>query len=156
MPLSIRARRLAYRFAYRALQVVWFVRRPHKHGIKCLITFRGRILLVRHTYGPRAWDLPGGGMKAGESPLDAARREMQEELGLGEAQWRPGGELRGTDSFRHDCVHCFRADLASAEITRDPVELAVAEWFAPDALPPDLGRHVGTFLVHVLPATGGL
>ena len=124
MPLPIRAQRLAYRVAYRALQVLWFVRRPSKRGVKCLITFEGRILLVRHTYGPRAWDLPGGGAKPNEPPLDAARREMQEELGLGQAPWRPAGELRGTDSFRHDVIHCFRADLACAELTRDPVELA--------------------------------
>ncbi|HET9105401.1 MAG TPA: NUDIX domain-containing protein [Solirubrobacteraceae bacterium] len=156
MPLSIRARRLGYRLAYRALQVLWFVRRPRKRGVKCLITFQGRILLVRHTYGQRAWDLPGGGIKAGEPPLQAARREMQEELGLGDAPWRPAGELRGTDSFRHDAIHCFRAELTSPDLTRDPVELAAADWFALDALPPDLSRYVPLFLTRVLPATGGL
>jgi 8-oxo-dGTP pyrophosphatase MutT (NUDIX family) len=156
MPLSIRARRLAYRLAYRGLQLSWFLRRPHKRGVKCLITFQGRILLVRHTYGPRAWDLPGGGMRRGEPPLEAARREMQEELGLGDAPWRASGELRGTDSFRHDVIHCFRADLSSPLLDRDPVELATADWFALDALPPDLGRYVPVFLTRVLPATGGL
>jgi ADP-ribose pyrophosphatase YjhB (NUDIX family) len=41
----------------------------------------GRILLVRPTYKP-GWDLPGGMAEANESPDDAARRELQEELGL--------------------------------------------------------------------------
>jgi 8-oxo-dGTP pyrophosphatase MutT (NUDIX family) len=40
-----------------------------------------RILLVEPTYKPD-WDLPGGMAEANEPPLDAARREVREELGL--------------------------------------------------------------------------
>ena len=156
MPLSIRARRVGYRVAYRILQVTWFLRRPRKSGVKCLITHQGRILLVRHTYGPRAWDLPGGGIKRDEPPLTAARREMGEELGLAAAPWREAGRLRGTESFRHDVIHCFRADLSSPEITADPVELATTAWFLPSELPADLGRYVRPFLDVVLPATGSV
>ena len=156
MPLSIRARRVGYRVAYRVLQVTWFLRRPHKAGVKCLITHEGRILLVRHTYGPRAWDCPGGGMKRDEPPLAAARREMGEELGLAAAAWRDAGQLRGTDSFRQDIIHCFRADLESPELRVDPVEIATTGWFAPAELPADVGRYVRPFLDVVLPATGGL
>ncbi|MFE0135831.1 NUDIX domain-containing protein [Streptomyces sp. NPDC059037] len=42
----------------------------------------GRILLVNPTCKP-GWDLPGGMAEANESPDDAARRELKEELGLG-------------------------------------------------------------------------
>jgi len=42
----------------------------------------GRILLVKHNYGRRNWELPGGRVESGESPLDAVRREVQEETGL--------------------------------------------------------------------------
>src|SRR5262245_4466855 len=41
----------------------------------------GRILLVNPNYKPD-WDVPGGMAEANESPLDAARREIHEELGL--------------------------------------------------------------------------
>jgi 8-oxo-dGTP diphosphatase len=41
----------------------------------------GRILLVDPQYKPD-WDLPGGMAEANESPLDAARREVTEELGI--------------------------------------------------------------------------
>jgi ADP-ribose pyrophosphatase YjhB (NUDIX family) len=41
----------------------------------------GRILLVDPTYKPD-WDLPGGMAEANEPPLDAAIREVREELGL--------------------------------------------------------------------------
>ena len=41
----------------------------------------GHILLVNPTYKPY-WDLPGGMAEANESPRDAARRELCEELDL--------------------------------------------------------------------------
>lgn len=41
----------------------------------------GRLLLVKPTY-KEGWDLPGGMAEANESPHDAARRELNEELGL--------------------------------------------------------------------------
>jgi ADP-ribose pyrophosphatase YjhB (NUDIX family) len=41
----------------------------------------GRILLVRHAEG-NVWLLPGGGIEPGETPADAAVREMFEETGL--------------------------------------------------------------------------
>ena len=36
----------------------------------------------RYTLGEYSWEIPEGGCPAGESPLDAARRELREETGL--------------------------------------------------------------------------
>jgi ADP-ribose pyrophosphatase YjhB (NUDIX family) len=41
----------------------------------------GRVLLVNPTYKDY-WDVPGGVVELNESPRDAARRELGEELGL--------------------------------------------------------------------------
>ncbi|WSQ12099.1 NUDIX hydrolase [Streptomyces sp. NBC_01231] len=41
----------------------------------------GRVLMVEPTYKDY-WDIPGGYVEAGESPLQAASREVQEELGI--------------------------------------------------------------------------
>lgn len=42
---------------------------------------QGRVLLLRPTY-KQHWDLPGGYVEPGESPLAACRREIREELGI--------------------------------------------------------------------------
>lgn len=48
-----------------------------------LLRRQGRILLIRHEKnGREAWLLPGGGVEAGESLIDALRRELAEEVGI--------------------------------------------------------------------------
>jgi ADP-ribose pyrophosphatase YjhB (NUDIX family) len=42
---------------------------------------RGRVLLVKPTYKD-GWDIPGGYVEPGESPKQAAHREVLEELGI--------------------------------------------------------------------------
>jgi 8-oxo-dGTP pyrophosphatase MutT (NUDIX family) len=44
----------------------------------------GRVLLVAHVPAPgeRVWTAPGGGLHPGESHVDAARRELREEIGI--------------------------------------------------------------------------
>jgi len=42
---------------------------------------RGRVLVVRPTYKDR-WELPGGSLEPGESPLSACKRELGEEIGF--------------------------------------------------------------------------
>jgi 8-oxo-dGTP pyrophosphatase MutT (NUDIX family) len=41
----------------------------------------GRVLLVRPSYKP-GWDIPGGYLHPGETPTEAAAREVSEELGI--------------------------------------------------------------------------
>jgi 8-oxo-dGTP pyrophosphatase MutT (NUDIX family) len=138
----VAARRLAYRAAYRVLQVSWLVRRPAKRGVKCLLVNRGRILLVRHTYGDRRWDVPGGAMRRHEDPLDAARREMHEELAVESARWTALGTVEGIFHHRRDTIHCFRAELDTPDVTLDLGELQTASWFDSSELPPNLAPYV--------------
>jgi 8-oxo-dGTP pyrophosphatase MutT (NUDIX family) len=146
MRLSVLARRSAYRLAHRVLRVYWLIARPEHDGVKCVITDGDRVLLVQHTYGPREWDLPGGGMKRGEPAQIAAAREMHEELGLEVADWQPLGSIRGTTYNSRTTLHCFQVELRDPTLKVDAVELLTVRWFRRPALPPGLGRHVREIL----------
>lgn len=154
MSLPVRLRRLGYRVAYAGLRTYWFVRRPKVSGVKCVLTDGDDVLLVRHTYGPRVWDLPGGAIKRGETPARAARREMNEELGVLIDDWRALGAVAVTVDHREDHVHCFQAEAPSRELTVDMGEIARANWFPRDRLPGPLGRYAVRILARVPQAPG--
>jgi ADP-ribose pyrophosphatase YjhB (NUDIX family) len=51
--------------------------------VSAILRWHGRVLLCRHEKGGReVWLLPGGGVKAGESLVDALDRELAEEVGV--------------------------------------------------------------------------
>ncbi|HWF74672.1 MAG TPA: NUDIX domain-containing protein [Solirubrobacteraceae bacterium] len=136
-----------YRVAYQLARVYWFVLRPKQRGVKCAITRGDEVLLVRHTYGDRrAWDLPGGAIKRGEAPLDAARRETHEELGLSITDWTALGDFFARYEHRDDTMYCFHAVVDGVSPVADRVEIAEARWFPIVALPQRTGRFVRRIL----------
>lgn len=146
MTFPLKARRVAIRCAYVGLRVYWFVARPKVVGVKCVVKHDDDVLLVRHTYGRRSWDLPGGTVKRRELPIEAARREMREELGRRIEDWQDLGVLYITTNHHRDNLHMFEAQLADPELDIDLTELAEASWFRRDDLPPDTGLFVGKIL----------
>ena len=53
--------------------------------VSAVLRWRDRILLCRHEKpGREYWLLPGGGVNAGESLVEALRRELAEEVGIDE------------------------------------------------------------------------
>ena len=122
--------------------IYWFLVRPTLTGVKFLPTDGDRVLLVRHTYGPPRWEVPGGAIKRREPPSSAARRELREELGVDLQELKPLGELDVTLNRRRGSLHCFEAALRAPRIELDRGELADAQWFQRTALPADLGRYV--------------
>jgi 8-oxo-dGTP diphosphatase len=150
LPVSVR--RLGYRAAYAGLRIYWFVRHPGTSGVKCVLTDGDRILLVRHTYGPRGWDLPGGSLHAGEAPETAARREMNEELGIAIHEFADLGQMVIHEGHRDDHVHYFRAELREPNMTIDRGELMTARWFNRGELPSELGRYARAIIDTLPPA----
>ena len=119
------------------LRVVWWgVRRPEVRGCNAIVANdRGEVLLVRHSYqSSEKWMLPGGGIGRGESPEQAAVREVAEETGC---------RIANPRCFAVDAVPLWGArnliHLVVAETGDQPVpdgrEILAAAFFAPAALP---------------------
>ena len=65
--------------------------------VAILARYRGRLLLSRHR--ERAtWETQGGHIEPGETPMQAARRELYEESGVRDAELYPVCDYRGFDS----------------------------------------------------------
>lgn len=59
-------------------------KRITRYGAYGIIFHEAKLLLIQKKSGPHKglWDLPGGGIEFGESPEDACKRELIEEVGL--------------------------------------------------------------------------
>jgi 8-oxo-dGTP pyrophosphatase MutT (NUDIX family) len=94
------------------LRAGWFVRRPRTFGAHALaLTPEGKVILVRLRYAS-GWRLPGGGRQPTEPPLDAALRELREEIGM-----ISHGEAKAALDFE-ECVYSKRG-TASLALVRD-------------------------------------
>ena len=119
-----------------------------------------RLLLVDPTYKPD-WDLPGGMAEANEPPLHAARREVQEELGLEVVGGRllavdwaaPHGPWDDTLVFIFD-GGVLRPDQVSLLRPLDP-ELAAVRFFSHDEAATVLRPYVWRRVEHALAALAG-
>ena len=139
--------RLALRHGF-VVRRWWFkILKPRLSGVRMVILdAAGQTLLVKHTYGPQAWMVPGGHMRRAEDPLHAARREAQEELSIDLADAKLVEVFTETVRGAHVTVHVVVA-RATAIPRPDSREIAATVWFAADALPPDASRA----LPHQLP-----
>lgn len=122
-----------YRLAFALARAWWFVRRPHTQGAVVAIWHQGRVLLVRSSYR-RSYGLPGGFIKHGETPAEAASRELAEELQLHippadlKVAWRESTFFE----HRHDTTTVCEITLDALPTIRvDGREIVAAEWTTP-------------------------
>ena len=104
----------------------------------------GRVLLARRraTVYDGYWDIPGGFLEEGEHPLDALRRELEEETGLDVeplqflGAWVDWYAEDGAGDGIPATLNLYwtaRVLAGDAQAADDVSEL---RWFAPDELPP--------------------
>ena len=145
--MRARLARLAYRVAYVGLRAWSLVFRPHTRGVKCVVCAGDELLLVRHSYGPRNWDLPGGFSRRGEEFVDTARREVAEELDLaGAAEPVQFGMLEREFLGRRETLGAIRVDVAARRAGIRGFELTEVGWFRRDALPARRAKVVDEIL----------
>jgi 8-oxo-dGTP diphosphatase len=73
--------------------------------VSAILRWQGRVLLCRQEKpGKQYWLLPGGGVDAGETLMEALRRELREELGI-EASAQFEGPVAIVDSISPRELH---------------------------------------------------
>lgn len=136
--------RQGLRLAHRLRTGWWRVTRPRIVGCRILaLDERGRVLLVRHSYGTRNWMPPGGGVQRGEEPIAAALRELGEETGCTLINPRLVAVREEKLHGATNVVHIVAGE-ASGKPRVDGREVTRAAFFPPDKLPIDMPRSLRT------------
>lgn len=116
----------------------WTRWRPVEVATLCFVVQDGRILLIHKKRGLGAGKMngPGGRLEAGETPLQGAIREVEEELCITPTALREAGQL----FFQFTNGHSIHGYVFTAEgFTGTPTETdeALPEWFREEDIPFD-------------------
>ena len=98
-------------------------------GAAAIVPFtdRGGVLLIRqlrYAIERDIWEIPAGTLNPGESPLECARRELEEETGFAAHDWALLGEITPLPGYSDEVIHLFAArHLRPSRQALDPDEL---------------------------------
>ena len=85
------------------------------HGAVAIVALdeHSRVVMIhqyRHPLGRRLWELPAGLLDAGqESPVETAKRELAEEVGLAATEWSLLVDVAASPGFTDEVVRVFLA-----------------------------------------------
>ncbi|HEX3790242.1 MAG TPA: NUDIX hydrolase [Pseudonocardiaceae bacterium] len=131
----------------------------------------GEVVVIhqyRHPLGRRLWELPAGLLdKPGEDPVEAARRELAEEVGLAAEHWEVLADVATSPGFTDEALRVFLArgltevgrEVAQGDeetdlvIRRYPLAELVGMVFAGDIV--NAGAVVGVLAAQTALAGGG-
>jgi len=135
----------------RLMHFYWRFARGLTLGVRAVVLDGdGRVFLIKHSYA-EGWQLPGGGVEAGETLREALARELAEEGNI---------ELTGPPALHGIYFHPFYSNRDHVTIyvvrdfrqTAEPIpnrEIVSHGFFPLDALPPDTTTGTRTRLAEV-------
>lgn len=102
---------------------------------------RGEVGLIRQyraTFDTELWEIPAGTQDVeGESPLEAAQRELREEMGVEASQWRLLGRFMNSPGWTDQIMTVYEA-RGLRDVPREPAgpeeRSAGVHWLAPEVL----------------------
>lgn len=116
-------------------------RNPKPTVTGVIINSDRKVLLSKRTIEPFAgwWDLVGGYMSEKETPEEALRREIKEELGVGCKSLKLLDFFPGEASYKqykYPVISiCYLVELDSENFNLDTSEIGEARWFSAAELP---------------------
>ena len=82
---------------------------------------------TRYTLNESSWEIPEGGSPIGEDPLDTAKRELQEEVGLVASQWQTLNKIHTSNSVTDEQGYIYLAqglsEVAMAHEDTEDIEV---------------------------------
>ncbi len=143
-PWTRRTRRVAYENAWITIWHDEVIRPDGESGIYGVVHFAnlavgvlaldesGRVLLVgqhRYALDRYSWEIPEGGVPAGEPALEGARRELREETGVEAADWIELGRSHLSNSVSdEEAVLYLATGLTHGVATPDGTESLAVRW----------------------------
>lgn len=102
--------------------------------VAAIIRDKGRIFATQRGYGPYkdGWEFPGGKIEPGETPEEALKREIREELDTEIEVGEPAGHIEYDYPEFHLSMDCFFCTLLSGRLTLKEHE--AARWLSPAEL----------------------
>ena len=102
--------------------------------VAAIIRDKGRIFATQRGYGPYkdGWEFPGGKIELGETPEEALKREIREELDTEIEVGEPVGRIEYDYPDFHLSMDCFFCTLVSENMTLREHE--ASKWLRPEDL----------------------
>lgn len=114
------------------LPAIWLYAKITKPRARVLLIHGDQVLVVKNWLSAGVWALPGGGLEGAEMAIDAAVREVSEELGIAivPKQLLPLGEYRAVEpGYLVSKYYLFAAELSEKPSLRlAQTEIMAADW----------------------------